>query len=128
MVLTKSLEPPDLVVVTLTGVVTSEDQADFVGWVRECVRSAGAVRLLVLIELFGGGLSASSFDDSRLWLQDGEDVSKIAIVGEPAWRSTVLTLIAQPLRRIPIDYFETELAARRWLATDTKTGASAMSS
>ena len=126
MVLTKTFEPPNLVVITLGGVVTPTDQADLVRSVREAVRSAGPVRLLVLLELFGGWHPSASLDDAALWLQDETDVSKIAIVGAPAWRRAVLTVIGQPLRRIPIDYFETEAAARRWLATEAETATKAL--
>lgn len=126
MLLTKTFEPPDLVVVALTGVVTASDQADFVRSVRDTVRTAGAVRLLVLLESFGGWHPAGSLDDTELWLQDYKDVSKIAIVGARAWRRTVLTVIGQPLRTIPIDYFETEAAARQWLATEAKTTSKAL--
>jgi hypothetical protein len=121
MVLTKTFEPPDLVVIALSGVVAASDQADLVRWVRHNVRTAGAVRLLVQLELFGGWNAAGSLDDTGLWLQDDKDVSKIAIVGARAWRRTVLTVIGQPLRTIPIDYFETEAAARQWLATEAGT-------
>jgi hypothetical protein len=50
-----------------------------------------------------------------MWLRDNEGVSRMAIVGEAGWRVAVLTTIAQPVRRVPIDYFTTEEAARRWL-------------
>ena len=46
---------------------------------------------------------------------DDEGVSKIGIFGDPEWKPAVLTLMAQPLRRVPIAYFATEVAARRWL-------------
>ena len=79
--LTKTFEPPALVVIALSGVVTASDQADLVRSVRHNVRTAGAVRLLVQLELFGGWNAAGSLDDTELWLQDNKDVSKIAIVG-----------------------------------------------
>ena len=115
MVLATDFEPPDLVVATLTGVVTTPDQANLVARVRESIRIAGRVRLLVHIEQFAGWYPDNSLDNAALWLRDDEGVSRIAIVGQLDWKDAVLTLIAQPLRRIPIRYFETEEAARRWL-------------
>ena len=64
---------------------------------------------------FAGWNSGASLDDSALWLRDDEQVSRMAIVGDRAWRLALMTILAQPLRRIPIQYFETEKAARRWL-------------
>jgi hypothetical protein len=115
MVISKAFEPPDLVVATLAGVVTSGDQADVIEWVRDSIRSVAAVRVLIVLELFGGWQPPDSFDDNRFWLRDDEGVSKMAVVGALTWRRTVLTFLAQPLRRIPIQYFESEFTARRWL-------------
>ena len=42
-------------------------------------------------------------------------ISKIGIFGDLEWKPAMLTLMAQPVRRVPIAYFATETAARRWL-------------
>ena len=126
MALNTGFEPPDVVLATLTGVVTSADQARLVDWVRDSVRRAGAVRLLVRLERFAGWNPAAAVDDARLWLRDDEGVTTIAIVGRPEWKLEVLTLIAQPLRHIPIGYFETEAAARAWLGQNAEPATSAI--
>jgi hypothetical protein len=115
MVISRHFEPPDLVSATVVGVVTSSDQADVIEWIRHWIGDVGAVRVLVLLELFGGWQPPDSIDDPRMWLRDDEGVSKMAFVGAPAWKRSVLTILAQPLRRLPIDYFDSEFAARRWL-------------
>ena len=122
MVLREVLEKPDVLVVTLSGVVTSRDQAQVVAGVRKAIREAGPLRLLILLEDFAGWHLAA-FNDRSLWLRDDEGVTRIAIVGEPERRMDVLTAIAQPLRLIPIQYFDTLAAARQWLtdASDVKT-------
>jgi hypothetical protein len=115
VVLSRTFEPPDLLVASVTGQVTARDQATVVEWIRLMLRTVGEVRLLVVLHDFQGWKQEASFANPTLWLHDHERVSKIAIVGCPEWRPTLLTFTAQPLRRIPIDYFETEAAARRWL-------------
>ena len=115
MVVSKVFEPPDLAIATLAGVVTSGDQADVIEWVRDSIRGVGRVRLLILLDLFGGWHPPGSFDDDRMWLRDDEGVAKMAVVGAWAWKRTVLTFLAQPLRGIPIEYFNSEAAARQWL-------------
>ena len=127
MVVSKAFEPPDLAVATLAGVVTSSDQADVIEWVRDSIRGVGPVRLLILHDLFGGWHPPDSLDDARMWLRDDEGVAKMAIVGAWAWRRTVLTFLAQPLRRIPIEYFNSESAARRWLEGGTTRARKVMS-
>ena len=124
MVLSQEREGSDLLVAVLAGVVTSRDQGALVTWVRAMIRSVGTVRVLVHLTKFGGWYQDGPEDDVALWLQDDEAVSKMAIVGDLRWRSAVLTVIAQPLRRIPIEYFDNEAAARSWLGVERTLNAS----
>ena len=115
MVLHRHFEIPDLVEATLGGVVTSDDQSELVSFVRASIHMAGSVHVLLRLEQFAGWNPDARFDREALWMRDDEGVSKIAIVGKPEWKVTVLTLMAQPIRGVPIEYFVTEAAARRWL-------------
>jgi hypothetical protein len=119
VVLSRAFEPPDLLVATVTGLVTSRDQATLVEWVRDTLRTLAQVRLLVVLHQFEGWKPEAPFTDISLWLQDHERVSRMAIVGKPAWRRATLTFIAQPSRRLPIEYFVNEAAARQWLGAET---------
>ena len=116
MVLSRMFEPPDLLVATVGGLLTAPDQGALVAWVRDTLETIEHVRLLVLLDRFEGWQSDPSFTDPTLWLHDDEGVAKMAIVGRPEWRLAMLTFLVQPLRRTPIEFFETEKAARRWLA------------
>ena len=127
MVITRAFEPPNLVIATVAGVVTSSDQADVIDWIRHWIGDVGAVRVLVLVELFGGWHPPDSLDDPRMWLRDDEGVSRMAFVGAPAWKRSVLTFLTQPLRRLPIEYFDSESAARRWLSEEAERRTSVMS-
>jgi SpoIIAA-like len=118
MLLARRFEPPNPVVGTLGGVVTLRDQALLVELVRSSIRLVGSVRVLVHLQQFASWGASGDVDSDAWWLRDDEGISKIAIVGQPEWRLPILTVIAQPLRRIPIRYFETEAAARAWLQAD----------
>jgi hypothetical protein len=115
MVLSQRLEVPDLVTAIVHGVVTPNDHADVIGGIRAAIASAGSVRVLIVLDSFGGWVPDPSIYNEKSWLGENEKVSRIAVVGRPEWRRSVLTLIAQPIRRLPIRYFETETAARQWL-------------
>lgn len=115
MVLSTLLEAPDLVTAIVRGVVTPNDHAEVIGCIRAGIVSAGSVRVLIVLESFGGWVPAPSIYHDKSWLGEDEKVSRIAVVGRPEWRRSVLTLVAQPIRRLPIRYFETETAARQWL-------------
>lgn len=115
MSMSAAFEPPDLVVATLGGVVTSGDQTRLVTSVQQWIRDTGSVRMLVRLDRFAGWNPGAERDTVTPWLEDDEGISKMAIVGEAEWKIPVLTLITQPLRRMPIQYFETEAVARQWL-------------
>jgi hypothetical protein len=115
MVVSRHLEASDLAVVTLRGVFTGYDQAELLEWFRASIRTAFGVRLLIVLESYGGWKPGEQPYGQSSWLRDDEGVIQIAIVGSTAWRMDVLTLLAAPLRGIPIKYFESEAAARRWL-------------
>jgi hypothetical protein len=118
MVIGKQFEPPDLIVATLGGVITAVDQNEIVDWVRTGIRHLGKVRVLIAFDEFIGWMPGAGLDNKRSWFSDDESVSQLAIVGSPEWRRTVLTLIAHPIRMLPIRYFETEPEARRWLKVE----------
>jgi hypothetical protein len=120
MVFRLGLEPPNLVMATIAGIVSSQEQAELVAFIRSAVTITGSVRVLLCLESFAGWHPDARFDREDLWLHDDEGVSKIAIVGPPQWKATVLTLLAQPIRRIPIAYFALEPAARKWLGVDAR--------
>ena len=118
MVLNKALDPSGLVETTLTGVVTASDQVECVRFVRAAIATVGSVRVLIRLRGYIGWHHDPRLDADMLWLRDDEAVTRMAIVGAPEWRIPVLTMIAQPLRQIPIVYFNSEAAARRWLEQD----------
>jgi len=116
MVVSTVIEAPDVLVATVTGTMTTADQIRLVAWIRTAIRQAGPVRVLVRLDGFAGWLADdANVDPTTTWLRDDEPVRQLAIVGDPRWRPQVLTMTAQPVRGIPIHYFETEAAARAWL-------------
>lgn len=120
VVLSTVIEPPDVLVATVTGTLTMGDQVRIVEWIRTSIRDGGSVRVLLRLDRFAGwGPADEVIDHAALWLRDDEPVQKMAIVGEGRWKHQVLTMAAQPVRGIPIDYFETETAARAWLGSQS---------
>jgi hypothetical protein len=115
MVLRTAVEPPDLLVAAVSGVWSPGDQARLVAWIRDGIRAHGGVRVLIVLEAFGGWSPLGAADDPALWLRDDEGVTRMAVVGDPRWKLPLLTVTAQPLRGLPIEYFATEAAARHWL-------------
>jgi hypothetical protein len=119
MVMGRRYEPPDLAVVTLAGIITSRDQTELLEWVRALLRRVRSVRVLIHLEAFAGWRLDDPASGGAAWLNDDEGVLKIAFVGRLEWRPSVFSVIAQPVRALPIRYFETDAMARRWLGGST---------
>ena len=109
-------EKPDLVHVTLRGRIAPADHAALLACVAQATGRAGRVRLLIVLRDFEGWTSGEEWGDDALLLQDDSAIVKAAIVGQERWKDDVFTFVARPFRGIPIEYFDSEAAARSWLS------------
>jgi len=78
----------------------------------------GKVRLLVVLDQFDGWDALSNWSDLTFFARYGDNIERIAIVGDPRWREYALMFAAADLRRAPVEFFAAEniSAARSWLA------------
>lgn len=109
-------KPAGLVAATVAGAVTRADRRELVTFVQKAIARFGTVKVLIRLERYTGPHHDGRFDPDALWSGgDAERISKIAIVGEPAWKT--ISPAAVRHRRVPIEYFATEHAARCWLTS-----------
>jgi hypothetical protein len=114
VVVSPSCSPSGLVVATVAGAVTRADERVLVNLVHAAVARFGTVRILIRVQRYAGPHHDGRFDPEGLWDVAGlEGISRIAIVGERAWKTVPATVCRR--QRVPIAYFATEQAARRWL-------------
>ena len=85
--------------------------------VAEEIRKSGKVRLLIGLDGFVGWESGANWSDLNFYIQYGNKVKKIAIVGDEGWRDEVLMFAAADLRRGPVRFFSRERnrEARTWI-------------
>jgi len=85
------------------------------------IRRQGRVRLLILLSAFEGWAPDAGWNDLSFYIKHGDDIDRIAIVGDEKWRSHALMFSAAGLRRAPVEFFpDTALAtARTWLSEAT---------
>lgn len=111
MVVSPSCSPSGLVAATVAGAVTRADERALVNLVRMAIARFGTVQVLIRVQRYAGPHHDGRFDPEGLWDGAGlEGISRVAIVGEPAWKT-----VTHRRTRVPIEYFATEQAARRWL-------------
>jgi hypothetical protein len=82
------------------------------------MRRVGHVHLLILLRDFAGWAAHPDWNDLTFYVQHGDAIERIAIVGEPRWESQALMFAAAGLRKAPVEFFaQADLAAARaWLA------------
>jgi hypothetical protein len=83
------------------------------------IARAGAVRLLIVLRNFSGWDPTAPWIDLTFYVQHGNDIERIAIVGPDRWRSHMLMFAGADLRQAPVEYFPpgTVAVARAWLAS-----------
>ena len=114
VVVSPSCSPSGLVAATVAGAVTRADERALVRLVHAAIARFGTVRVLIRVQRYAGPHHDGRFDPEGLWDGVGfEAISRIAIVGERAWKTVPPTGTRR--QHPPIEYFATEPAARRWL-------------
>lgn len=75
-------------------------------------------RILVLVENFEGWEKGADWNDLDYMLTHGNQVEKIAIVGDAKWEAEALAFAGAGFRRAPVQYFHpAQLSeARAWVA------------
>lgn len=76
------------------------------------------VKVLVMVESdFCGWVGNEVWNDMTFFVQHGDRIDKIAIVGNPMWESRMLMFAGAGFRRAPVKYFPANRLsqARSWL-------------
>jgi hypothetical protein len=114
VVIDRRCSPSGIVGATVCGAVTRADQQALVNLVSTAIARFGEVSVLIRVEPYIGPHHERRFDPDGVW--DGRDTTGIvgvAIVGQRAW--TTIPARRCRYRRVPVAYFNSEQAARRWL-------------
>jgi hypothetical protein len=78
----------------------------------------GSVKLLCVLTGFEGWEPHADWSNLAFYVQYGDAIRRIAIVGSERWRSEMLMFAAADLRKGPVEFFpEGDMTrARAWLA------------
>ena len=77
----------------------------------------GPVRLLFVLEGFGGWAPGDNWRDVSFYVTHGSSIQRIAIVGDERWRAETLMFAGADLRTAPVEFFPPHAAAdaRTWV-------------
>jgi hypothetical protein len=82
------------------------------------IRRVGRVKLLFVLKNFSGWAPEDDWNDLTFYVKHGDEVDRIAIVGDEKWRNHALMFAGAGLRRGPVEYFSANAlaSARQWLS------------
>ncbi len=75
------------------------------------------IKLLLVVENFEGWERGVNWDDMSFYAAHGNDIAKIAIVGDPKWETELKMFTGAGFRAAPVKFFPPEQLsqARVWL-------------
>jgi len=85
--------------------------------VKTEIDRVGRVKLLFVLDDFRGWEPFTTWSDLSFYVDYGDRIERIAIVGPERWRSQTLMFAGADLRRAPVEFFTEDRAeeARTWL-------------
>lgn len=108
----------DLVQARLSGTMTPADQRAFESLARKLVDAGGKVRLLVTLDGFEGWEKGAGWgDDLEFQFGYGNEIVRIAVVGDAIWKEQALMYLGKGFRDTGIEFFPPHemAAARAWV-------------
>jgi hypothetical protein len=105
-------------VLRIFGVLRKEelDAVQDVG--RTALEPHGEMKLLVRVaEDFAGWVGGEAWGDVTFFVEYGDRIARIAIVGDPKWETEMRMFTGAGIRRAPVGYFPPDriAEARAWL-------------
>jgi hypothetical protein len=103
--------------IALRGRLSAADFAELEKEAAREIRRSGPLRLLIGLEEFEGWDNQSNWHNLGFYVKHGDDIERIAIVGDPRWRSEALMFAGAGLRKAPVVFFDAHEQGRAesWL-------------
>jgi hypothetical protein len=111
-------EPDNVYVLHISGILKrAEFGANQNVMAREIIAGAKP-RILAIFENFAGWEKGADWNDLDFFLSHGDEIAKIAIVGEPRWEAEALAFAGAGFRSTPVQFFPASQLdqARAWIA------------
>jgi hypothetical protein len=82
------------------------------------IARVGPVKVLFVLDGFTGWHPTDRWGDMSFYVTHGDNIQRMAIVGDERWRSETLMFAGADLRKAPVKFFSTPYAtlAQDWLA------------
>ena len=94
-----------LVQVKIRGVLTKADHERIIRIAKEAIAREGKIRALIIAEGFEGWERHGDWGDVSFMMEEGQQIEKMAIVGDEKWRDDALAFTAKGFRPTAIEFF-----------------------
>ncbi|NOT12545.1 MAG: STAS/SEC14 domain-containing protein [Methylococcaceae bacterium] len=104
--------------IKLSGKLTVHDFQELQSLAKLSLERFGQFRLLVELDGFQGWSREPGWEDSFFIEEDGNQISRIAFIGDEHWKDDVYMFTGKPMRKTAIEFFSQEqfVQAKAWLS------------
>ncbi len=101
----------------ISGVMKLLEQQSLQNVGAELIAQGKKLRMLVTLEGFEGWEKGVDWGDVGFLMTYGDDIARIAVVGEERWKDQIYAFLGKGLRTTEIEFFPPSLAkeAEEWL-------------
>jgi SpoIIAA-like len=106
-----------LLQIKIRGMLKKTDYDRIIQIAKEGIAREGKIRALIIAEAFEGWERHEGWGDVSFMMQEGQQIEKMAIVGDEKWRDDALAFTAKGFRPTAIEFFPVSRMneARTWL-------------
>ena len=103
--------------VTFEDVLTQADLNAAQTAARDLIAKAGKIRGMIVLQRFRGFAKGVDWGDLAFYASHGDQIERMAIVGDSKWEADVLAMTGKGARVTEIEFFTTDkiAAAHAWL-------------
>ena len=111
-------ESSNVTVLRASGILKRSEFATVQSSAARDIDAGAHPRILAILEDFEGWEKGADWNDLEFMFSHGNEIAKIAIVGDPRWEPDALAFAGAGFRRAPVQFFPTGqlAAARAWVA------------
>lgn len=95
----------DVICVRLSGLMRFADQQALQARARSLIDQGKEVRVLVYADDFQGWERTDDWSDVGFLMEHGDDIVRMAIVGDERWKDDVFLFVGKGLRTTEIEFF-----------------------
>lgn len=104
--------------IKLSGILTVQDFLQLQALGKESLERFGRFRVLIELENFQGWSREPEWQNTSFLIEQGDQFSKFAFVGDMQWKNEIFMFTGQPFRAAAMEFFPPErlAEAQAWLS------------